>query len=318
MGDTTLTMASPAPSYRAVAPLIHPSKLTTVERGGVGKDLSGGWCLNFAVGCTHGCKFCYVDVINKTFAGGRFKNNPAAKREVKEKAWGDYFMIPDGLQEAIAATPWKKWQGKEVMMSSMHDPYLPEIWGWAAQMLRPALEAGVRFCIQTRSLLVLKDFDLLAEYPKQVRLQVSVATLDLELARRIEPRVPTPLRRLDVLRKAKAAGIPTGVILAPIFPSVTVRPDWKLDLIALIGKLGQIRPDHIYGESLHVRGKNLDYLHEALGEPIDTAALARFDELAGKYFALALEFEELEGTWWPEHRSTKTRAGQQSRIAVKD
>jgi DNA repair photolyase len=305
---------STTPSYRATAPLIHPSKLTTVDNGGVGKDLSEGWCLNFAVGCTHGCKFCYVDVINKAFAGGRFKNNEAAKQEVKEKDWGDYFMVPEGLDEAIAATPWKKWAGKEVMLSSMHDAWLPELQGWARKILTPALEAGVRFCIQTRSLLVLKDLDLLARYRDQVRLQVSVATMDAELGRRIEPRVPTPLRRFDVLRKAKAAKIPTGVILAPIFPSLKVRPSWMKDLADMIGELRGIRPDHIYGESLHVRGKNLDYLLEALGEPIDTVGLPMFDQAAEIFFHAQLKQRGLKGTWWPEHRSH--RGPPQSTLAV--
>jgi len=97
------------PPYRATAPLIHPSRLTTRDRGGVGKDLSEGWCLNFAVGCTHGCKFCYVDVINKLFAGGRFKNNAPARREVQDKDWGEYFMVPENLDEAIEETPWERW-----------------------------------------------------------------------------------------------------------------------------------------------------------------------------------------------------------------
>lgn len=295
-------MAPAAPTYRALAPLIHPSKLTTVERGGVGKDLSEGWCLNFAVGCTHGCRFCYVDVINKAFAGGRFKNNPGAKREVKEKAWGDYFLIPEGLQEAIDATPWKKWSGKEVMLSSMHDAWLPELEGWARKILTPALEAGVRFCIQTRSLLVLKDLDLLSRYPNQVRLQVSVATMDQAFARLIEPRVPTPRRRLEVLEKAKKHGIPTGVILAPIFPNIGARQNWNYDMVQLVDAVAAIAPDHIYGESLHVRGKNLEYLREALGAPIDVAGLPIFDELAGLCFDIELKHHGLTGTWWAEHR----------------
>src|SRR3989442_11794854 len=68
-------------TYRATIPLIRPSKLTSKKRGGVGKDLSEGWCLNFAVGCTHACPFCYVDSIHKRF-GGRYG-------ELTQQKWGD-------------------------------------------------------------------------------------------------------------------------------------------------------------------------------------------------------------------------------------
>jgi DNA repair photolyase len=293
---------SGAVTYRASAPLIHPSRLTTRERGGVGKDLSEGWCLNFAVGCTHGCKFCYVDVINKLFAGGRFKNNPAARDEVKEKDWGEYFMVPENLTEAIEETPWAKWAGKEVMLSSMHDPYLPELAGHARNILEHALPAGVHFCVQTRSLLVLKDLDLLTEYANQIRLQVSVATSSLPLQRIIEPNVPTPTRRFNVLRKAKEAGIPTGIILAPIFPPVKVREDVIRDIEAMASELGEIRPDYIYGESLHPRGQNMRLIEDALGEPI--VYPQAFDFHAGRHFRRALRKQRLEGKWWPDHRAS--------------
>ena len=59
-------------SYRISYPLIKPSRLTSKSRGGVGKELSNGWALNFAVGCTHGCIFCYVDSIHKRFGRHRY------------------------------------------------------------------------------------------------------------------------------------------------------------------------------------------------------------------------------------------------------
>lgn len=297
----TVPAAVPA-TFRASAPLIHPSRLTTRNRGGVGKDLSEGWCLNFAVGCAHGCTFCYVDVINKLFAGGRFKNNPAARREVQEKDWGEYFLVPENLGDAIEKTPWERWAGKEVMLSSMHDAYLPQLTAWTREILERALPAGVRFCVQTRSLLVLKDLDILADYSEQVRLQVSVATNSLPLQRVIEPNVPTATRRFNVLRKAKEAGLSTGVILAPIFPEVKVRPNLAADIEAMAAQLGDIRPDHIYGESLHPRGQNMRLIEEALGEPI--AFSPKFDFHVGRQFRRALRAHGLTGTWWPEHRGT--------------
>ncbi|MGQ0797005.1 MAG: radical SAM protein, partial [Methanobacteriota archaeon] len=228
-------------AYQASVPLIRRSRLTSRDNGGVGKQLSDGWCLNFAVGCTHACPFCYVDEIHKRFGRSRYG-------EAVLQKWGDYLLVPSNLDEAIERTPWTKWAGVEVMMSSTHDPYLPKLAGSARKILERALPAGVEFCLQTRSFLVTRDLDLLARYPHQVRLQVSIATMDSELARLIEPRVPPPAARLEVLRRAREAGLNVGVILAPIFPPTRVRPDVLKVLEAMAQALEEFRPYHIYGE----------------------------------------------------------------------
>src|SRR5207245_3908479 len=120
------------------------------------------------------------------------------------------------------------------MMPSTHDPYLPKRARPARKILEQALPAGVRLCIQTRSYLVTRDLEYLARFPSQVRVQVSIATFDSELARRIEPRVPPPRARLEVLRKAKDLGLAIGVILAPILPELSIRPDVGEDLREMI------------------------------------------------------------------------------------
>ena len=277
-------------TYRATIPLIRPSKLTSKERGGVGKELSEGWCINFAVGCTHACPFCYVDAIHKRF-GKRYGDLTRMK-------WGDYFLVPSNLDEAIERTPWGRWAGKEVMMSSTHDPYLPKLAPHARGILERALPAGVRFCIQTRSLLVRRDFNLLTEYPEQVRLQISIATLSRELSRRIEPRVPPPERRLEVLAQAKEAGLKVGVIIAPAFPACAPRPDIREDIQSIAAALARIRPDHIYGESLHVRGENVRLVQDAIGERLRLTN--GFDKGVARLFREELARAGLKGIWWPE------------------
>ncbi len=277
--------------YRATIPLIRPSRLTSTSRGGVGKELSEGWCLNFAVGCTHACPFCYVDAIHKRF-GKRYGPLPQLK-------WGDYFLVPSNMDEAIEKTPWSRWAGKEVMMSSTHDPYLPKLATQARRILEHALPKGVRFCIQTRSVLVLRDLDLLREYADQVRLQVSIATMTRELYRRIEPRVPPPERRIEVLARAKAMGLKLGVIIAPVFPACRFRPDIRDDLRSIVERLAEVQPDHVYGESLHVRGENLRLVENALGERLRLNT--GFDIGVAKLFHEELSRVGLTGTWWPEH-----------------
>jgi len=182
-------------------------------------------------------------------------------------------------------------------MSSTHDPYLPQLYLWSRKILERALPAGVRLCIQTRSPLVERDFDLLRKYRGQVRLQVSIATMNEQLARLIEPRVATPRRRMEIIRKAKEEGLRVGVIIAPVFPATRLRPDVEADLEIIAAELSKIRPDHIYGESLHIRGLNLAYLEQALGARIN---IEGFDRYAENLFHRALRAHGLTGVWWPE------------------
>jgi len=134
--------------YVLAPPLVKPSKLTVSGLGGVGKDLSHGWAVNFAVGCSHACPFCYVDAIWKGYGRKRFGS-------VVEERWGEYLLLPKNLSEAIEKTPWEKWKNLEVLMSSTHDPYLPQLADGARKILEAGLPKGVMFCVQTRSLMLL-------------------------------------------------------------------------------------------------------------------------------------------------------------------
>ena len=278
-------------NYKINPPLVKPSKLTYVAKGGVGKELSDGWVVNYSIGCIMGCKFCYVDEIHKKFGFRRAGN-------IVYNEWGNYFAVPDNLDEVIKETKWEKWKGVEVMMSSTHDPYLAQLSKSSRKILEQALPAGVKFCIQTRSPLVEKDFDLIQTFRDQVRLQVSIATYNDKLSRLVETRVVPPRRRMETLRKAKEYGLRTGIILAPIFPSVSVRQDVEGDLESMISDLAEIRPDYIYGESVHIRGINLAYVETALGEKVE---LQGFDAKAESMFYDLLRAHRLKGKWWIEH-----------------
>ena len=279
-------------AYIISAPLIKPSRLTWVEKGGVGKELSDGWSLNFAIGCTHACRFCYVDNIHKRYGQRRVGN-------IVNRPWGNYFLVPSNIEQAIRETKWSRWEGIEAIMSSTHDPYLPQLLSITKKILEAALPAGIRLCIQTRSPLVLKDLPFLAKYRDQIRLQVSIATMDRKFASVIEPRVALPEARLKILQEAAKLGMDTGVILAPIFPAVAMRPNVRGDMESLVAAVAEFAPKHIYGESLHIRGSNISELEVALGERIE---LGNFDPSAEIAFHSILKKHGLKGRWWKEHR----------------
>ena len=279
-------------TYKINAPLIKPSKLTAIEKGGIGKELSDGWAINYAIGCMHGCRFCYVDGIHKRYGEQRIG-------KAVYKPWGNYFFVPKNIDEAIEETKWNKWSGQEVMMSSTHDPYLPQVIPTTRKILEKALPEGVKFCIQTRSPSATKDFDIISEYKDQVRVQVSIATMNHELSKLIESRVSPPESRFAVIKKAKELGLNTGIIIAPVLPSVKIRPSPSDDLKQIIEFLSEIKPDYIYGESLHTRGSNMKEIETALGErPI----LKGFDKSIEKDFYQLLKQNKLNGKWWKDHR----------------
>ena len=213
------------------------------------------------------------------------------------KAWGNYLYVPSNIDEAIEKTPWGRWKGIEAMMSSTHDPYIPSLAKTTRKILEAALPAGVKLCIQTRSPLAIQDFDYLEQFKDQVRVQVSIATMNKGLARIIEPRVAKSEARLRIIEKAKDLGLNTGIIIAPIMPPLSIRPSPSSDLAEIVGRLVSLRPDNIYGESLHVRGSNMGELEAALGEKI---MLGDFDLAMEKQFHKTLGKFGLKGRWWRE------------------
>ena len=279
--------------YQIKPPLVRKSRLTSRDRGGVGKPLSTGYVTNYAIGCTHACPFCYVDAIHKRLV---VKIHPEAGL-----GWGEYLLIPEprSFEKALRETPWHKWRGELVLMSSTHDPFLPQLLPYAKAILETGLRHGVHFLIQTRSLNALRVLPLLAKYRDQVIFQVSIATMSEELRRLIEPRVPPTKARLAMLRRAKELGLRVGVIIAPILPPVKQRPDVEADLDAIMRELAGINVDQVFGEMLHIRGQNIVRLEEILGEglvinkELDVKIGALFEKLLSKY--------GLKGEYWREY-----------------
>jgi DNA repair photolyase len=267
---------------------------SSLSKDDSGKDLSDGWVANFAVGCTHGCLFCYVDRIWRLHA----KNPLSPLYGFEPGEWGQYLYVPPSLEEQIRRTPWRRWRGVRVLMSSTHDPYLPELYfprRWPRRILEAALPHGVKFTILTRSVLPMQDFDLYTKYTEQIVLMTSIPTLDSNFTRITEPRAPPPETRLAMLRRAKELGIEVGVVVAPII----TRSGWRQDLERLFKVLAELQPAAVYGESLHARGPNLARLKAAgievkVGPAVDREVGRAFEELLRDY--------GLRGAYWYEYR----------------
>ncbi|HXT70465.1 MAG TPA: PA0069 family radical SAM protein [Vicinamibacterales bacterium] len=170
--------------------------------------------LNAYRGCEHGCIYCYARPYHEYLglsAGVDFES----KIFVKENAAAL-------LGKELAA---KSWTPQGIGFSGVTDPYQPI--ERRLKLTRACLEVMAEFRnpvgIVTKSHTVTRDIDVLAELAKHRAAQVmlSITTLDDDVAAVMEPRASRPARRLEAVRAMAAAGIPVGVMVAPIVPGLT-------------------------------------------------------------------------------------------------
>lgn len=165
-------------------------------------------------GCEHGCIYCYARPTHEYLglsAGLDFET----KLFVKEDA-------PELLRKEFMAPSWK---GEAVAFSGVTDCYQPV--ERRLLLTRRLLEVCAEFnnpaMVITKSRLVARDADILARLAKEdaALVCVSVTTLDEELRRTLEPRASSPRDRLAAVRTLADAGVPVGVLAAPVIPGLT-------------------------------------------------------------------------------------------------
>ena len=165
-------------------------------------------------GCEHGCAYCYARPTHE-YLGYSAGLDFETKILVKERA-------PDLLRRELGAARWKP---QVVALSGVTDAYQPL--ERRLELTRRCIEVFEEFrnpiTIITKSALVVRDIDLLRRLADHhaVSVTLSVTTLNPELQRVLEPRASSALERLRAIEKLSTAGIPTGVMVAPILPGLT-------------------------------------------------------------------------------------------------
>src|SRR5580692_913833 len=176
-------------------------------------DISFDRSINPYRGCEHGCVYCFARPTH-AYLG----MSPGLDFESK------LFMKPNApeLLERELSAP--GYEPKTIAIGTNTDPYQPieRQYKIMRRILEVLEQAGHPVGIVTKSALVLRDLDILARMAKRnlVKVALSVTTLDPKLARVMEPRAPTPSRRLDTLAQLTKAGVPTSVMVAPIIPAI--------------------------------------------------------------------------------------------------
>ena len=165
-------------------------------------------------GCEHGCTYCFARPTH-TYLGY------SAGLDFESK-----ILIKPNAAELLRKELGKPgYQCAPMALGTNTDPYQPveRIHGITRQILQVLAEHQHPFSIVTKSSLVERDIDIIAPMAAQdmARVYISITTLDRSIARTLEPRATTPQRRLQTIRTLHEAGIPVGVMTAPIIPVLT-------------------------------------------------------------------------------------------------
>ena len=173
------------------------------------------WSLNPYVGCVHACVYCYARsyyaVAEHGSAGQDFQTRILVKTNFAEV-----------LRRELARPSWR---GEQVAIGTATDAYQPAEGRF--RLTRRVLEAlrdhRNPLGMVTKSPMVYRDIDVLADLARvaKVRIFFTITTVDLGLWRTLEPGTANPFKRLEVMRRLVAAGVPSGVLLAPILPGIT-------------------------------------------------------------------------------------------------
>jgi DNA repair photolyase len=198
----------------------RPRTIVTVERArsiisrNESPDIPFTQSINPYRGCEHGCIYCYARPSHAYLnlsPGLDFETRLFAKTNAAEL-----------LQEELARPGYAC---DCITIGANTDPYQPVEREW--QVTRSILEV-LAACnhpcaIITKNAMVERDLDILAPMAAKnlVQVYISVTTLDHDIARRMEPRAPAPARRIEAIRRLVEAGVPTGVMVAPVVPFLT-------------------------------------------------------------------------------------------------
>jgi DNA repair photolyase len=183
-----------------------------------GTYLPFNWTINPYRGCSHACVYCFARPTH-TFldmdAGRDFETKLVVKVNAAEV-----------LRRQLAS---KRWKGETIAMGTNTDPYqraegryrlMPRIFEALTAYRNP-------FSILTKGTLILRDLDLLVEASKvaDVAAAFSIGTLDEAAWRATEPGTPHPRKRIEAVAALNDAGIPTGVLMAPVLPGISDAPE---------------------------------------------------------------------------------------------
>ncbi|MGD0988133.1 MAG: radical SAM protein [Candidatus Sulfotelmatobacter sp.] len=201
------------------------------------------WTINPYRGCEFACKYCYARYTHEFMEmrdGIEFEKKIYVKQQAAE-------LLRNDLRRVKA--------GELIALGTATDPYQPaerryEVTRGILQEF--ARHRGFELGIVTKSDLILRDLDLLRDVARSnvLSIHITVTTLNVELARILEPRAPRPDLRMDAICELAAAGLDVGVSCSPVLPGITDAP---ADLEALVKAAAAAGARHIFANPLFLK-----------------------------------------------------------------
>jgi DNA repair photolyase len=199
--------------------------------------------INVYRGCSHACTYCFARPTHEYLGlntGEDFERRIVVKVNAVEL-----------LRVELSA---RRWAGHHIAMGTNTDPYqrCEGKYHLTQGVIQVLAEAANPFSILTKSTLILRDLDLLVDAARrtEVGVNLSIGTLDDDVWRLTEPGTPPPRRRLEAVRRLNDAGVPCGVLVAPIIPGLSDRPEQVDEVVAGCVDAGAVS---ISSVALHLR-----------------------------------------------------------------
>ncbi|MFZ5729915.1 MAG: DNA repair photolyase [Phenylobacterium sp. RIFCSPHIGHO2_01_FULL_70_10] len=209
--DDGWTLEDEAPEQLRTSVL--PDRARTIIARNTSPDVGFDRSINPYRGCEHGCIYCYARPAH-AFLG----LSPGLDFESR------LFFKPDAAALLEAELSARGYQPRVIHIGGDTDPYQPleRDLRVTRQVMEVLQRFGHPFSIITKSALIQRDADILADMAGRnlVRVAISITTLDRRLARSMEPRAATPERRLAAVRTLSQAGVPVVVMFAPCIPGL--------------------------------------------------------------------------------------------------
>lgn len=213
------------------------------------RAFSTNWDINPYRGCAHKCIYCFAQYSHKYLDSNEFFDDILVKTNVAEALDTDFSK--------------RNWQGCPVNLCGVTDPYQPIEKQY--KLMPRIIETFIRhknpMVITTKSTLLLRDLDLLAELNKvaYVNIQISASVIDERIRSKIEPNASPTIERLAMLKEITNRGIDTGVLMMPIIPFLTDNIE-NLDAIFRFAKNNGAR--NIIPAIIHLRGETKKCFYE--------------------------------------------------------
>lgn len=236
--------------------LLHVRAKTIINAVPAASRMPFRWTVNAYRGCSHGCVYCFARPTHEYLGfgiGEDFDRRIVVKINAVER-----------LRAELRAP---RWAGEPIAMGTNTDPYQPAEGRYRLTrgIVEALGEARNPFSILTKSTLIGRDVDLLAEALRHTEVQtaLSIGCLDPEVWRATEPHTPSPRRRMETVARLNAAGVPCEVMIAPVLPGISDAPDQIEEVVKAAVDAGATVIAPI---ALHLRGPLRDHYLGWLGE----------------------------------------------------